>query len=249
MVFQNADEALNPYMRVGEILRRPLERLAGASPERVRERLAWLLEAVRLSPDHASRLPAELSGGERQRVAIARAFAAEPDLLVFDESVSGLDVSVQASVLNVLDSLQAEQESAYLFISHDLAVVGYLADEIAVIYLGRLMESGSAAAVLAPPHHPYTEALLSALPVPDPLVRRERIRLRGEAPSPVDPPSGCPFHTRCPRFLGAICVEQEPPWQEDARGKGVLCHIPLADLADIQGAPLPTAHAVGEPHG
>jgi peptide/nickel transport system ATP-binding protein len=250
MVFQNADEALNPHMRVGEILRRPLERLAGASPERVRERLADLLDAVRLSPEYADRLPAELSGGERQRVAIARAFAAEPDLLVFDESVSGLDVSVQASVLNVLGALQAEQGSAYLFISHDLAVVGYLADEIAVIYLGRLMEVGPAAAVLAPPYHPYTEALLSAIALPDPLVRRERIRLRGEAPSPVDPPSGCPFHTRCPRFLGDICVEREPPWQEDERGKRVFCHIPLADLERAQrpAAPVTAARAPVESH-
>jgi peptide/nickel transport system ATP-binding protein len=250
MVFQNADEALNPHMRVGEILRRPLERLAGASRERVRERLAALLDAVRLSPEFADRLPAELSGGERQRVAIARAFASEPDLLVFDESVSGLDVSVQASVLNVLGALQAEQGSAYLFISHDLAVVGYLADEIAVIYLGRLMEVGPAAAVLAPPYHPYTEALLSAIALPDPLVRRERIRLRGEAPSPVDPPSGCPFHTRCPRFLGDVCVEREPPWQEDARGNRVFCHIPLADLERAQrpSAPVTAERAPAESH-
>jgi peptide/nickel transport system ATP-binding protein len=236
MVFQNADEALNPQRRVGEILRRPLERLAGVPPAQVRERIAWLLRAVRLQPEHAERFPAELSGGERQRVAIARAFASGPDLLVFDESLSGLDVSVQASVLGMLEELQAERRSAYLFISHDLAVVGYLADEIAVIYLGRLMESGTAAAVLEPPYHPYTETLLSAVPVPDPLVRRDRIRLRGEAPSPVDPPTGCPFHTRCPRFLGDVCVEREPPWREDERGKGVSCHIPLAELARLQVA-------------
>jgi peptide/nickel transport system ATP-binding protein len=245
MVFQNADEALNPHQRVGEILRRPLERLAGASPERVRERLDWLLEAVRLSPEHARRLPRELSGGERQRVAIARAFAAEPDLLLFDESVSGLDVSVQASVLNVVRELQAEHGSAYLFISHDLAVVGYLADEIAVIYLGRLVEVGPAAAVLRPPYHPYTEALLSAVPVPDPSVSRERIRLRGEPPSPLEPPGGCPFHTRCPRFLGDVCVEQVPPWREVDGGTRIACHIPLAELSRAQRRVAAPASAAG----
>lgn len=249
MVFQNADEALNPYLTVGASLRRPLERLAGASSADLGERLAALLEAVRLSTDYADRYPSELSGGEKQRVAIARAFASEPDLLLFDESVSGLDVSVQASILNLLSGLQLERESAYLFISHDLAVVGYLADEIAVIYRGQLMETGPTDAVFEPPYHPYTEALLSAIPLLDPTVRKERIRLRGEngapAGSSTDAPGGCPFHTRCPRFLGAICVNEDPPWQEHESGKRIYCHIPLAELELMQERPVASSSRSG----
>ncbi|MEX2541406.1 MAG: ABC transporter ATP-binding protein [Trueperaceae bacterium] len=242
MVFQNADEALNPYLTVGRSLRRPLARLAGVSPAEIDARLAQLLQAVRLSPDYAERYPHELSGGEKQRIAIARAFAASPDLLLFDESVSGLDVSVQAAVLNLLGQLQQERATAYLFISHDLAVVSYLADDIAVVYLGQLMETAPASVVLQPPFHPYTEALLSALPLLDPQAKQDRIRLDGELPSPVDRPGGCPFHTRCPRFLGDICVSEEPPWRETSEGKRIYCHIPLDELEATQSpATLPAA--------
>jgi peptide/nickel transport system ATP-binding protein len=194
-----------------------------------------LLAAVRLPADYARRMPGQLSGGEKQRVAIARAFATHPALLLADEPVSSLDVSVQATILNLLNELQLQQDSAMLFISHDLAVVGYLADEIAVIYLGHLMELTRAADLFEPPFHPYTEALLSAVPVPDPDGRKEQINLEGDIPSPIQIPSGCPFHTRCPRFLGQICVQETPPWRTDpATGKRYFCHIPVDELHSLQ---------------
>ncbi len=239
MVFQNPDEALNPYLTVAEALRRPLRRLAGMDKDQIDAQIGRLLEMVKLRPEYAHRLPGQLSGGEKQRVAIARAFAAQPDLLIFDESVSALDVSVQASILNLLNELQQTHGSAYLFITHDLSVVSYLADVVAVIYLGKLMEVARVETLLTPPYHPYTEALLSAIPVPDPHADRPRIRLDGEAPSPTQIPSGCPFHTRCPRFLGDICVNQTPPWRISPTGDRIFCHIPLDELAQAQ-APIQT---------
>ena len=167
-------------------------------------------------------------------MAIARAFASNPDLLIFDEPVSSLDVSVQASILNLLNDLQNDHQSTQLFISHDLAVVGFVADQIAVIYLGQLMEFAVAADLFEPPYHPYTEALLSAIPLMDPEATQEQIRLTGEIPSPAAVPSGCPFHTRCPRFLGDICTTETPPWQEDPRGTRIFCHIPIEELAASQ---------------
>ena len=234
MVFQNPDEALNPHLQVGDILRRPLIRLARIEPAQVNEHVERLLTAVKLSPAYARRLPGQLSGGEKQRVAIARAFAAQPDLLLLDESVSALDVSVQATILNLLNDLQREQQSTYLFISHDLAVVGYLADQVAVVYLGRIMELGRTEQIFAPPSHPYTEALLSAIPLIDPIGRSERVRLAGDIPSPSDIPRGCPFHSRCPRSLGHICATETPPWQVGEHGHRVYCHIPLDDLRVMQ---------------
>jgi peptide/nickel transport system ATP-binding protein len=234
MVFQSPQEALNPYLTVRQTLSYPLQRLRGLSRAEADRQVGELLHAVHLAKEYGDRLPGQLSGGEKQRIAVARAFASEPDLLIADEPVSSLDVSVQASLLNLLNELQAEKAGSYLFISHDLAVVGYLADTIAVIYLGQLMEVGAADELFDPPYHPYTEALLSAIPLIDPLARQEQIRLSGEVPSPVDAPGGCPFHTRCPRFLGDICVEQRPPWRTTRGGKRLYCHIPIEDLEASQ---------------
>lgn len=234
IVFQNPHEALNPYLTVGQTLRYPLTHLLGMSADDAGGEVGRLLRAVHLTPEYAGRLPGQLSGGEKQRVAVARAFASRPELLVADEPVTSLDVSVQASLLNLLNELQIENESAYLLISHNLAVVGYLADTVAVIYLGKLMEVASSQTLFDPPYHPYTEALLSAIPLIDPRARQQHLRLEGEVPSPVDVPRGCPFHTRCPRFLGEICVQQDPPWQESSDGTRIYCHIPLDDLAAAQ---------------
>lgn len=234
IVFQNSQEALNPYMTVGDALSYPLEHLLGLSKKAAKEEVNRLLESVNLTPDYARRLPRQLSGGEKQRIAVARAFAANPALFVADEPVTSLDVSVQASLLNLLNQLQVDMGSSYLVISHDLAVVGYLADVVAVIYLGQLMEVAEAQALFEPPYHPYTEALLSAIPLIDPEARQEQIRLEGEVPSPVEAPSGCPFHTRCPRFLGDICVEEQPPWRETPEGIRYYCHIPVEDLQEAQ---------------
>jgi peptide/nickel transport system ATP-binding protein len=231
MMFQNPEEALNPYLSIGESLRRPFKVLLSQSDEQAKKNVAQLLEAVRLPPSYTNRLPEQLSGGEKQRIAIARAFASNPDLLICDEPVSSLDVSVQASILNLLNDLQIEFGSSLLFISHNLAVIGYLADKIAVIYLGQLMEVADSVDLFEPPYHPYTEALLSAIPLAEPDAEQKQIRLSGEIPSPMDVPSGCPFHTRCPRFLGDICVEQIPPWRVDeASGKRYFCHIPADEL-------------------
>ncbi len=236
IVFQNPGEALNPYLSVGEALQRPLKRLRGLSDEEAESALADLLQSVNIPAEYANRLPGQLSGGEKQRIAIARAFAPYPEMLIADEPVSSLDVSVQASILNLFNQLQSQREVGTLFISHDLAVVGYLADEIAVIYLGRLMEIGPVAAIFDSPHHPYTEALLSAVPLIDPGAEQKQIRLPGEVPSPSDELSGCPFHTRCPRFLGDICIEQVPPWREqESQQKRIFCHIPLDELVEAQG--------------
>ncbi len=250
IVFQNPEEALNPYLTVGETLRQPLRTLLGMSRGGADAEVERLLAAVRLPASYVWRLPGQLSGGEKQRVAIARACASNPDLLIGDEPVSALDVSVQASILNLLGELQRERNGTTLFISHDLAVVGYLADDVAVIYAGRLMEVASAADLFEPPYHPYTEALLSAIPVADPDIRQEHIRLAGPAlshvlskgeggvegdvPSQTSGPTGCPFHPRCPRFLGDVCVTQTPPWQVDENGKRIFCHIPLNELRSVQ---------------
>jgi len=234
IVFQNPQEALNPYLTVEQTLTQPLRKLRHLPPDEARHAVDDLLHAVELQPEYRSRLPAQLSGGEKQRVAIARAFAAQPDLLVADEPITSLDVSVQASILNVLHELQLERQTGYLFISHNLAVVGFLSDWVAVIYLGELMEVGQADAIFDPPYHPYTEALLSAIPLIDPAAQQEQIRLEGDVPSPADRPTGCPFHTRCPRFLGDICVNQRPPWHETSQGKSYFCHIPPEELEGEQ---------------
>lgn len=245
LVFQNPEEALNPYLKVGEILQRPLVTLLGLSQQEAFEKVPDILAVVRLPATYAERFPTQLSGGEKQRVAIGRALAANPSLLVCDEPVSALDVSVQASILNLLSDLQADHDNSLLFISHDLAVVGYLADTIAVIYLGQLVEVAGTKDLFEPPFHPYTEALLTAIPMPDPQAERSTVPLMGEIPSSMQKPSGCPFHTRCPRFLGEICVQQLPPWQAQAgSSKRYRCHIPWEELQADQGAIL-QRHATG----
>ncbi len=238
IVFQSPDEALNPYLSIKETLRRPLRRLLDLPTDEAETRVDELLQSVHLSEAYADRLPGQLSGGEKQRIAVARAFAPNPELLIADEPVTSLDVSVQASILNLLHELQAEHGISILFISHDLAVVGHLADDIAVIYLGQLMETAPVDVVFDPPYHPYTEALLSAVPLIDPEGQQEQIRLEGEVPSPSEEISGCPFHTRCPRFLGDVCVEKVPPWRvEEETQKRIFCHILLDDLRAEQKRP------------
>jgi peptide/nickel transport system ATP-binding protein len=239
MIFQNPDNALNPRHTVRAILRRSLRLLAGvAGRDQQEQQMLELARSVRLEPRHLDVRPAALSGGLKQRVAIARSFSGRPALVLCDEPTSALDVSVQAAILNLLVDLQRDEGVSYIFISHDLAVVRYVADTIGVMYLGQLVDVGPAAAVFAPPHHPYTEALLSAIPTLD-LDARPRIKLTGPIPSPIDPPSGCRFHTRCPRLLGDVCRTQEPPWQEDAGGHRYRCHIPPAELTAAQAEARP----------
>ncbi len=235
MVFQNPDASLNPQQAVGQSVGRPLVLLQSVPRNEIDRRVRDLFRAVNLPEDYVDRLPHELSGGEKQRVAIARAFAADPTLMICDEPISSLDVSVQASLMNLLAELQESKGISYLFISHDLAAVRHLSDWIAVVYLGRLWEVGSASDVFAPPCHPYTEALLSAIPIPDPDAQQERIRLLGSVPSAVNIPPGCRFHTRCPRKIGAICEQEEPPWQDAGGGHEICCHIPLEELCMLQG--------------
>jgi peptide/nickel transport system ATP-binding protein len=240
IVFQNPDSALNRRHTIRRILRRALKKLVGLTGSAADQRIADLLHSVRVAERYVSVRPNQLSGGMKQRVAIARAFAGEPRLVVCDEPTSALDVSVQAAILNLLVELQADRDTAYLFISHDLGVVRYISDRIAVLYLGRLMELGPAEVVFDGPHHPYTEALLSAVPTIDG-GGRERIRLAGEIPSAASPPSGCVFHTRCHRKLGAICEEEEPPLLEVEGGHQMRCHIPIEQLRELQGKDAVTA--------
>jgi peptide/nickel transport system ATP-binding protein len=234
MVFQSLDEAFSPYLTVEEILSRPLRNLLGMDKDSAQQRAAELLDMVRLPREYLHRYPRQLSGGEKQRVAIAQAFAANPNLLIADEPVSALDVSVQANILNLLKELQTQHHTASLLISHDIAVVTYLADEVAVMYLGQVMEFSDARQLFTPPHHPYTEALLSAVPVADPEHTAHPIRLEGDITSPIDKPTGCPFHTRCPRVIGDICKEETPRWQTTKEGKQIFCHIPLEKLTENQ---------------
>jgi peptide/nickel transport system ATP-binding protein len=234
IVFQNPDSALNRRHSVRRILLRSLKKLAGLSGSAAEAQMLDLAARVRLTERTLTQKPVQLSGGLKQRVAIARAFAGDPKLVVCDEPTSALDVSVQAAILNLLVELQAEKRVAYLFISHDLGVVRYISDRIAVLYLGRLQELGPADVVFDGPHHPYTEALLSAVPTIDG-GGRDRIRLEGEIPSAASPPSGCVFHTRCPRKLGAVCEEAEPPLVEVESGHLLRCHIPIEELRRLQG--------------
>jgi peptide/nickel transport system ATP-binding protein len=243
IVFQNPDSALNRRHSIRRVLSRALSKLGGYHGDALATRLRALLSEVRLAERYLPMRPAQLSGGLKQRVAIARAFAGDPKIVVCDEPTSALDVSVQAAILNLLNDLQRREQVSYLFISHDLGVVRYLSDRIAVLYLGRLMETGSADQVFNAPHHPYTEALLSAVPSLENGSGHERIRLEGEIPSAANPPTGCVFHTRCPRFLGDICVNTEPPLAESEPGHAIRCHIPLEELRSLQAGEVPVGRA------
>jgi oligopeptide/dipeptide ABC transporter ATP-binding protein len=224
MVFQDPMTSLNPRMRVQAIIEEGLASFKmGSTSEERRERAAEALRRVGLSPDHLRRFPHEFSGGQRQRIGVARALAVEPKLLICDEAVSALDVSIQAQVLNLLGELQAELGIAYLFITHDLSVVRHLADEVAVMYLGQIVERAETAELFASPRHPYTEGLLSSVPSPDPDSEPAEARVLGDVPSPASPPSGCRFHTRC-EFAWDRCHE-EPPKLHQVGGRTSLCHL------------------------
>ena len=232
MVFQNPDASLNPQHTIKTTLTRPLRCFEVVSQAQEEHHLIELLQAVNLDEDYLDRLPQELSGGEKQRVAIARAFAGEPELVLCDEPISSLDVSVQAAVINLLRQLQRERNVALIFIAHDLNMVRYVSDTVAVIYLGRICEIGPTENIFNPPFHPYTEALISAIPVINPGAEVTAIRLEGSVPSPANPPDGCRFHTRCPRKIGAICETDLPPGQTASDGHTIFCHIPLNELTE-----------------
>lgn len=238
MVFQNPDATMNPAYTVGQQIARPMLRFGIVPKERVREEVIRLLKAMRLDASYYDRLPRQLSGGEKQRVGIARALASRPDLILCDEPVSALDVSVQAAILNLLLEVQRQFGTTLIFIAHDLSVVRFFSDYVAVMYLGQIMEIGPAEAIYAPPYHPYTEALLSAVPIPDPKAQQKRIRLEGTVPSALNPPGGCRFHTRCPRRHllpdgGRICETETPPWREAGNDHRIFCHLPLETLRTL----------------
>jgi oligopeptide/dipeptide ABC transporter ATP-binding protein len=222
IIFQDPYASLNPRLKVRDIVGEPLVIHGAGTREERRERVAELLRKVGLDPDYMNRYPHEFSGGQRQRLGIARALALNPKLIVADEPVSALDVSVQAQVINLLEDLQSEFNLTYLFISHGLAVVEHISNRVAVMYLGRIVEVASAVELYANPQHPYTRALLSAIPVPDPTRKRERIVLHGDVPTPINPPSGCRFHTRCPDAIPE-CSRIDPDLREVAPGHTVAC--------------------------
>ncbi|UCD83189.1 MAG: dipeptide ABC transporter ATP-binding protein [Desulfobacterales bacterium] len=224
MIFQDPYASLNPRMKVGQIIGDPMEIHQVAKGNEKRDRVAYLLECVGLKPEHRDRYPREFSGGQRQRIGIARALATQPKVIIGDEPVSALDVSIQAQIINLLEDLQAQFDLSYIMISHDLTVIEHICDRIAVMYLGRLVEIAPYDVIYNQPLHPYTEALLSAVTVPDPDYQKKRIILKGDVPSPINPPAGCRFHTRC-MYKMDICDKQEPVLKQAGDDQWVACHL------------------------
>jgi len=235
MVFQNPNDTLNPSLTIGSQIGRVIRKFGVESdPVKVRELVLKLLDTVKLPREFEWRKPRQLSGGQKQRVGIARAFAGNPATVIADEPISALDVSVAAAVTELLMDIQREHKTTLLFISHDLSAVRYLADRVIVMYLGQIMERGTTDEVFSPPYHPYTEALLSAVPIADPEVEKRRIVLEGNLPSVMNPPNGCPFSTRCPRHMGDICDNEVPVPQFNADRHGIACHIPMEELREVE---------------
>ncbi len=224
IIFQDPFSSLDPRMRVGDLVSQPLNVFGVPGGERKIDRVAWLLESVGLEPEAMSRFPHEFSGGQRQRIAIARALALNPEFIVADEPVSSLDVSIRAQILNLMNHLKKKFNLTYLFISHDLSTVKFISERVAVMYLGKMVEIGPVKSIFEDPKHPYTEALIEAVPVPDPHSRGRRKLMAGEPPSPISPPSGCRFHPRCGRRK-EVCESMEPSWVNLGAGRFVACHL------------------------
>ncbi len=235
MVFQNPNDTLNPSLTIGAQIGRVIKKFGvETDPVKIQERVLHLLDVVKLPRDFAIRKPRQLSGGQKQRIGIARAFAGNPAMVIADEPISALDVSVAAAVTELLTDIQRENQTTLLFISHDLSAVRYLADRVIVMYLGLVVERGTTDEVFSPPYHPYTEALLSAVPIADPEVTKRRIVLEGNLPSALNPPKGCPFSTRCQRRIGEICDNEPPPVQFNVERHGIACHIPMEELRKVE---------------
>jgi oligopeptide/dipeptide ABC transporter ATP-binding protein len=224
IIFQDPFSSLNPRMNVGQIIAEPIKNHLKESRAEIKNRVAYLMEKVGLHTEQISRYPHEFSGGQRQRIGIARALALNPKVIICDEPVSALDVSIQAQVINLLAQLQEQMNLSYLFIAHDLSVVEHISDRIAVMYLGRFVELATDKELYQNPQHPYSQALLSAVPVPDPEIHKQRILLEGDVPSPLNPPSGCAFHTRCPECKD-VCTHEEPVFRDLGGDHWIACHL------------------------